>query len=329
MDQAPKLDSITEEKKGGLLGAFVKSAFGVAFGVGLAFLAIRWTGVSKEDLLSKLASAEPLRIFLAIFGGFILTASQAVRWRAILQGVAPVRFWTVFQSKLVGYAANSVLPARLGDLVRIEFVSTITNVPRSKILATGITDLWFDKIGWVITFLIAYLVAPMPDWVLKAMLVMGSLILLVGSVLYAASRWKAQPKPGTILARFREGLDQPHLGKLFLHQLWLSPLSWCWETLLITFVARAFGIELNFSQAFAVLTAFYISMVVPIPANAGAFEVAATYALTAFGISADRAIAFALIYHLILLIPGVAVGAAIFGTQTGKFKFFRRAGKLA
>jgi len=313
----------TEQPKSSsyLLG-FTKSAVGIVCGFGLGFLIIRWTGVSREELFSKLASLDPLPIFFGMLGGFLITSTQAIRWWTVLRGVVPIRFGTVFQSKLVGYAANSVLPARLGDFVRIEFVSTITGVARSKILATGVMDLWFDKVGWIITFGIAAFIAPMPDWVLKAMSIMGVLILVIGTSLFLLSRRKRELKPDSVLARFREGLSQPDLGILFMKQLWLSPLSWVWESLLLIFVARAFMIDLNFAQAFAVLTAYNLSMVIPIPANAGTFEVAMTYALTAFGIEPDRAAAFSLIYHLMLLIPGVTAGAAIFGVKTGSFKFF-------
>lgn len=308
-----------------LLG-FTKSAVGIVCGFGLGFLIIRWMGVSREELFASLASAHPLRIFLGVLGGFALICSQALRWRAVLNGVASVRFATVFQSKLVGYAANSVLPARLGDFVRMEFVSAITGVPRSKVLATGITDLWFDKVGWVLTFGIAYFIAPMPDWTLTAMSIMSGLILVIGASLLFFSRWKSDVKPGSVLARFREGLDHPNLGMLFFKQLWLSPLSWVVESLLLIFIAGAFHINLDFSQAFAVLTAYNISMVIPIPANAGTFEIAMSYALTAFGVRPEQAVAFSLVYHLMLLIPGVAAGAAIFGLKTGSFKFFRRVG---
>ncbi len=330
LEKSSSLENSKELKKenGRLQVSFLKGVLGILFGFALGFLVLRWTGVSRSDLLAKVALADPTRIILGVFGGFILTCTQAIRWQAILRGIAPtVRFSTIFQSKLVGYAANSVLPARLGDLVRIEFVSTITGVPRTKILATGVTDLWFDKLGWILTFGIAYFVAPMPEWVLKAMSIMGALIFGSGGALLLLSKWKKKSSPDSILGKFREGLDQPHFGKLFIQQLWLSPLSWIWESLLILFVAKAFEIDLNFAQAFAVLTAFNISMVVPIPANAGVFEAAATYALTAFGVEADRAVAFSLIYHLVLLIPGVTVGATIFGVKTGQFKFFRRVAK--
>ena len=303
-----------------LAKSFAKTFLGLLIGVAIATFAIRATGVSREGILANLAIADPVRIVFGMLGGYLLTASQAVRWRAILRGIHPVRFWTVFQSKLVGYAANSILPARLGDLVRVEFVLAITKVPRSKVLATGITDLWFDKIGWIITAVVAYFIAPMPDWVLKAMLVMAAAIVVVGGLLFFLSRGKTGD---TVLGRFREGLDQPQLGRLCLKQLWLSPLSWAWETLLIMFVASAFDIPLTFPQAFAVLTAFNISMVVPIPANAGAFEVAATFALKAFGVAPDRAVAFSVIYHLILLIPGVTAGAIFFSRHSGKFEFAR------
>ncbi len=304
---------------------FAKTALGLLIGVGIAIFAVRATGVSREGILANLAVASPWKIALGMLGGFVLSASQAVRWRAILNGIHPVRFFTVFQSKLVGYAANSILPGRLGDLVRIEFVSAVTQIPRSKVLATGITDLWFDKMGWILTFGIATFVAPMPDWVLKAMGVMGGLLLIVGGLLFYLSRGKTGD---TVLGRFREGLDQPNFGRLCLQQLWLSPLSWVWETLLILFVAGAFGIPLNFAQAFAVLTAFNVSMVVPIPANAGMFEIAATFALKEFGVAPDQALAFSLIYHLMLLIPGVLAGAIFFSQHGGKFELVRALGKL-
>jgi uncharacterized protein (TIRG00374 family) len=325
-------NSVPAEKPESLVSAFLKSGIAILVGLGLAALAIRSTGVSIDDLWTKLSGADLPRVLLGALGGFVLTATQAVRWQAVLRGVTPVRFWTVFQSKLVGYAANCILPARLGDLVRIEFMSSMTAVSRAKILATGVTDLWFDKIGWIVTFGIAYFVAPMPDWVMKAMSIMGILILVIGAALYLLSRLSgvaaaaSAPKRSAwqeVVLRFREGLNQPRMGRLFVVQLFLSPLSWCWETLLIQFVGGAFGFDLNFAQAFAVLTAFNLSMVVPIPGNAGAFEVAATFALRAFGVPADEALAFSVLYHLMFLVPGIIAGTTIFGLKSGKMQLLK------
>jgi uncharacterized membrane protein YbhN (UPF0104 family) len=305
----------------GLAKNIAKTLVGLVIGVGIATFAIHATGVSWTGIRANFAIADPVRIAIAfLIGGYGLSAAQAVRWRAVLRGIHPVRLWIVFQSKLVGFASNSILPARLGDLVRIEFVSAVTNIPRSKVLATGVMDLWFDKIGWIVTFGIAYFVAPMPKWVLEAMLVMGAILIVVGAALYFLSRGKTGD---TVLGRFRQGLDQPNFGRLCVQQLWLSPLSWIWETLLILFVASAFRIPINFAQAFAVLTAFNVSMVVPIPANVGMFEMAATYALRGFGVDPARALSFSLVYHLVLLIPGVLTGAIFFSAHGGKFGLAR------
>ncbi|MBC7386670.1 MAG: flippase-like domain-containing protein [Cryobacterium sp.] len=303
--------------------AILKSALAVLFGIGFGALAIRWTGVSLKDLRASFASAQTWKIIAATIGTFILSASQAVRWHCILKGTTNVSYITIFKSKIVGYAANCVLPARLGDLVRVEFVSALTGAPRSKILATGVVDLWFDKIGWMITFAIAFLIAPMPSWVLQAMLVMSAIIFVIGIALALFTVKARNLKPDSFLAKFREGLSQPHLGKLAFAQLFYSPLSWVWETLMIVFVASAFGVDLNFAQAFAVLTAMNVSMVVPIPGNAGAFEVASTYVLTAFGVAPERAVAFSVAYHLIFLVPGVIAGAAIFSANSSEFQFFQ------
>lgn len=320
MDLPLKSSEEVVSSKESLRTAFLKSALGLAIGVAIVVLVVRWTGVSWSDLLANLSSASPWRILFAVAGTFVLTASQAVRWAAVLKGVASVRFWIIFQSKLVGYAANSILPARLGDLVRVEFVSTLSAIPRSKILATGVVDLWFDKIGWIVTFAIAYFVSPMPDWTLKAMTIMGAVILAFGVILFAVARMNIRALPDSFLARFREGLNQPNFLRMFLKQLWLSPLSWLWEAFMVMFVASAFGIPLNFSQAFAVLTAMNLSLAVPIPANVGAFEASVVYTLKAFGVAPDLAVAFALIYHLIFLIPGVIAGAVILSSHSNRFR---------
>ena len=64
----------------------------------------------------------------------------------------------------------------------------------------------------------------------------------------------------------------------------------------------------------------------PIPANAGAFEAAATYALTAFGVPAGhRGCVRVDLSFYVLLIPGVTAGAIFFSARERPFWLARGA----
>jgi uncharacterized membrane protein YbhN (UPF0104 family) len=43
---------------------------------------------------------------------------RAFRWRKLLAPIGPTRYRTVFRTGVIGFAALSILPARVGDLLR-------------------------------------------------------------------------------------------------------------------------------------------------------------------------------------------------------------------
>ena len=65
----------------------------------------------------------------------------------------------------------------------------------------------------------------------------------------------------------------------------IAPLPWLWETLVIAVAGTALGLSLSPVEAFAVLTAFNLAMVVPSPGSLGSFESGGTLALVQLGLA--------------------------------------------
>ena len=93
--------------------------------------AVRWT---------------PLLIALGLFFG--RTALRTIAWRNILRAAYPgvrVRWWPVFGSYVAGVGVNAIIPARVGDAVKVALVKQrIDGASYATVAATLIVETLFD-----------------------------------------------------------------------------------------------------------------------------------------------------------------------------------------
>ena len=80
---------------------------------------------------------------------------------------------------------------------------------------------------------------------------------------------------------------------------------------------RAFDIQVPLGVSALVLVGVNVAMVVPFapPANFGTVEVGATLALLEYGVSKEHALAFALVYHLLQVLP-IGVGGLVLASRS-------------
>ena len=109
---------------------FRSRQFLVGILVSIVFLA--WA-LSNEDL-GKIAGAIGGANYWALLPAlalyFLGVWVRAVRWRVLLRPIAPkVSPAKTFEVVVIGYMANDVLPARIGELVRAYVLSRREGVP--------------------------------------------------------------------------------------------------------------------------------------------------------------------------------------------------------
>jgi hypothetical protein len=72
---------------------------------------------------------------------------RAFRWQQLLGPIGPTRFRTVFRSGVIGFAALSILPARVGDILRPYLVARQDGLPFTSTFATIVMERVLDLIA--------------------------------------------------------------------------------------------------------------------------------------------------------------------------------------
>jgi glycosyltransferase 2 family protein len=301
-------------RNGGGTGRIVRALAGI----GISVIAL-WVVVGTVDLAAAgdaLARADLRWVaLLAVFIGLDVVL-RAVRWRMLLAPVARVPFRAALTALLVGYLANNILPARLGELIRCHVLGDRTGVSRSTILGTVVVERIVDTAVVVAIAAFAILVLSVRGVVaaaigvgvaITAVLVIGVLLAMVAHRLpfaeRAAARLAARPELARILSRLREGLAVAGRPQTMLQSIGLSVAGWSCSVLGFAAAAQAVGIEPTIGQAALLAAGTNLATAIPAgPGYIGTFELAAVTIATSVGLPEGPALAFALIVHVATIV---------------------------
>jgi len=293
-----------------------RALVGLCAGVAAAAGVAAYLGISQRELIARIHGVALEPLLLAAAGGLILMGLQALRWWLVMRPLLALTYGQAYRALMVGFAFNVLLPARGGDLLRVQYLGKRTGVSRAKLLGTEIVDFWSDKWGWVAAFPLVCLLGSPPAWLFRALLLIAGAVLGVGAllVLMGSGLWRG-PRTPAFVANLRDGFAVNHWKRLLAVETLIAPLPWLWETFVIALAGHALGLDLSPMQAFAALTAFNVATAVPSPGNAGSFEAGGTLALVAFGLPKETALAFIFLYHLTQVVPGFIGGVLVLAIE--------------
>jgi len=250
---------------------------------------------------------------------------RAVRWRVLLAPLARVSTRTTSASLLVGYLANNVLPARLGEVVRAHDLGGRTRVSRSAILGTIVVERVVDTLVAIAIASLAILILSIRGIVASAVLVglAVTALLAVGIVAGIAAhrlpgatraaafldRW---PRVRGMLTRLREGLAVASDIRTLITAVALSIASWSCTVLAFAAAAQSVGVQPTIAQAALLAAGVNLATAIPAgPGYIGTFELAAITIATSVGIQRESALAFGLLGHAAILLVTSVGGAAV------------------
>ena len=330
----------TERPRRPLWVSILRTVGGIALGIGSVVLVARLMGLRWAGVIASLRGAHPLPLVAAVAGTFVLIGLQALRWWWVVRPVLPLRYREAFSGMLVASAFNVLIPARGGDLIRVQYLGKRTGTSRVTLLGTELLDYWSDKAGWLLAFVLTCVVSALgwrqgpPTWLLHAigllaLLVLGSGALAVIAQLPLLRRLSPRLDPGPRwLQKLRSGFAAHDRRSLLVVELLLAPLPWLWEVPVVMVAGHALGLSLSPMVAFALITAANLGTVVPVPGGAGSFEAAGAFALASCGVPHNLAFAFVLLYHLSLVVPMVVAGVGLVVLQGRSLLPRRRATRL-
>ncbi len=258
-----------------------------------------------------LAHADWRFLILAAIGNLALHLGlKAVRWYVMLRPHGRVPFRRTYLYTLMASAASSVLPARAGEvlratLVREHGISLATSAGIQVMeAATETTSLILVAmpLPWMLD--LPHSVRRGFGWLAVAAGVATLLAILVvfhGHRVQSFAAWL-----GRGASALRSGPGALIVGIVTLAARYA-------DAGILICAAYAVGVHVNLWVAFLVILAIDVALIVPTtPGGLGPFEAATVFALALAGFTPERALAFALAYHAIQVLPTMLAGGVAF-----------------
>jgi uncharacterized protein (TIRG00374 family) len=305
----------------------------------LAFALFCWflRGTDLRDVWGQVQHARMDLIVLSLVCVGVTYVFRAIRWQCLLAPLGPTRLRTAFRTTIIGFAALSLLPARLGDPLRAYLLARQERLSAPATFATVVMERVFDLVG-VLALLGIFLwgfadpgslppeaAGPLAQVKFAAAVLSAVSVALFGVMRVLAAHPErigglvltlARVLPKKIATRLADIARVLSLGfaasrsprTMALAVAWSFPV-WLAIAAEAWLVTRAFGLELPFTGSFLLQAFLVLGVAVPVPGGVGSYHEAYRYSMTTFfGAASHQAVAAAVVLHLVSFIPVVIVG---------------------
>ena len=300
--------------------------------VGSATVVLCYLAVSSIDLsLAWRATRSSDYGWLApAFVAFLASVlTRALRWRSLFARGRRPPVGAVVNATFIGYLYNAVAPARAGEAARIVVLTQRSSAPPSEILATVVVERLYDVLAILVIFLVAAPWLPHVSWLgtaaiaaaaVAALIVLSAAVLAVGGdrplrlLLRPVGRLRfvSQERLDGLAVGLAHGLAGFRHTRLAAEAALWTICAWLLTALCAYLVARGFHLGLPFQSGVLVAVAVGVGMILPsLPAAVGVFEGAVLIALAAYGVPRSTALPFAVVLHLVNLVPFLVVGVVL------------------
>jgi peptidoglycan/xylan/chitin deacetylase (PgdA/CDA1 family)/uncharacterized membrane protein YbhN (UPF0104 family) len=270
--------------------------------------------VDLRAVAATLAGAHPGLLLAAAGANLVSLGTHAARWRSVVlvPGGRRVRYRDSLAAILAGFAAGLVLPGRGGDFLRSHLLAKRARISTAPVVAAAALDYVVGIVSFVLALGAVGAASPLPGWGLRALVVCAA---LAGAMLTAA--WLLRPRRGApeakgLVARLRTGLAALHDVRALATSVGWGLAGWVAEGTIAFATLAALGLPATLDLAALVVLAASAAAAVGVsPGNAGTFELATAVVLAGAGVPSGDAVAFALAFHAVHVVPVALLGGPL------------------
>ncbi len=310
-------------------------------GIALAgiFLYLFLRNIDIHQVWTDICRGNPYWLMLSTALILLNYFMRAVRWRYFFLPIKKTKIWNLYNTTVIGFAASTIFPAKIGELVRPYLLGSKENISRSAALATVVIERLFDTLSILFILVIYLLVLVRPEELSPEARASLSELKEAGLILFAVVTCIAiflyylKTKPvlvrrlvqrldrimpariahslDGILDSFIEGLSILHDPKLLIKigcwsiAFWLLICAGFWAGV------RAYVPGFPYTGTFLVMILLAIGIAVPTPGAVGSYHLACKIGLSRFfGVPESMASAVAVIGHFITFVPVTILGVA-------------------
>jgi uncharacterized protein (TIRG00374 family) len=331
--------------KGLLRSRRVQAGISIALAIGL--LGFFLSRVPLAAIGRQIAAVSPGWLAASVVLSISVFVLRAIRWIWILQPIGDVPFLPAFRATAIGFAANTVLPARAGEVLRPAILARERGLPFSAILASIVFERILDALAQLFFLGIALATGPSSGtmgsmssgrirWVVAAIAATAVGVALFAVVWRAATERffervfrifpeRMRPILQRITHAFLDGFASLKTPRLLLLVAGGSFGMWFVINVQIYCLMRAFGLDLPLTAAYVITTAAVLGLAVPTPGGVGGYHAAVQFALTdIFHVPVATATGLALIAHAVSFVPISLIGFALFAASPMRKTGLRR-----
>jgi len=295
------------------------------FGVILSLAGLGYVFYRSDPARIALALQQAQYVYLlpALVLYFIGVGVRAVRWHWLLRSVKSIPSRALFPPVVIGYMANDILPARMGEVVRAYVLGRQENISKAATFVTIVVERIFDGLT-MLTFVVAgSFVLNLANEELNARLrivAMALIMAILALALFAgmprrveglANGFVQRLPSDTLRARavaltraLLDGLGTLRSPAESLMVFALSLLAWLFETGMYLVIAWGFQITAPIPVFLVACAVANLATLLPsTPGYIGVFHAAVISVLTQFGVEQNLATSYTFVLHAALIIP--------------------------
>jgi len=293
-----------------LVGILI-SALLIVFAIKKVDLSITWIYIKKADYYYFL-----LAVVVYVIG-FI---PRGLRWKLMLKPIKIIPMSVITSSILIGYMANNILPARLGELIRAYTLGKYENISKTMAIASIGIERIFDGLVIVGILIVTILYHPFDGEqsliinkvrYLSLIIFLSALIfILIGRLFYNYLKRGFQKNNLLTSSNLKrclmnniiniiESLKFIRFDTYLLIIILLSVIVWIFDGLTFYIMLKAMGLYWDPVMAFFCMAFVNLGLIVPsAPGYFGVYHGLVIISLSFFGITTEQALAYGSIVHI-------------------------------
>jgi uncharacterized protein (TIRG00374 family) len=306
------------------------------------FLAFFFRKANPATVWTEIRRADPLLVILATVVTALTYTIRAWRWQSLLAPIGPTRYSVAFETTVIGFAANSLIPGRVGEVLRPYLLARRESLNATSAFATIILERILDLATVLILFAV-FVFGSAPGTIsgdpaqlglvkfgggVAAVSAVGGLLVLFALAGHPERLGRGALRVERVLpsrfARVLAGFVETFAQGLAVMRdpvrlvtalalsfpMWMSIAAGIWLT------SQAFHITFPYTGSFLVMTVLVVGVAAPTPGGLGAFHAAYQFAVTEFfAASYDRAVGAAIVLHALSFVPVTLLGLAFMARE--------------
>jgi len=316
--------------------------------ISFIFLYLSFYKIDFYTLAQALKTANYFYLFPIALLYYLTYVFRAFRWYYLMEPIKSIGFFSLFSATVIGFMANLILPARMGEFVRAYQIGKTEQVSKSASFATIVIERLLDGFTVLGVLIIVLILLKIPEdkafigqvlrkggylsllfylaviaFLLLLRLKTERIIAIIDRILFFLPE-RISKTALNLITSFTEGV---HFFKGFRRVsliILYSIVIWAAAITAVFMAALSFDVYLPIVASMFVTVMIVFGVMLPsAPGFIGTYHAACLYALLFYNFPREKALSIAIVMHASFFFPTIILGLILLAWQKITFKELR------